>query len=157
MMPQFKVISRNLFFTEINGNHKFISTNIFDIAIYMINIHLCNFSVGSITKLANLIPMAFVCVIYDFGLSDHLKNIYLWIVRFIDLQPKCILQSIFNVIFLGCLVKFHARISIISFQFVILSSTILYISINRSSSVYDKPAFPWNTTFPLGSHSCRVK
>jgi hypothetical protein len=88
---------------------------------------------------------------------DHLKHIYSCIVRFIDLQPKCMLQSIFNLIFrvffLLLLVEFHAIISIISFQFVILSSTILHISINISSFVYDKPGFTWNTSFLMGNRS----
>jgi len=52
------------------------------------------------------------------------------------------IQSYLPVFFLLLLVEFHAIISIISFQFVILSSTILHISINISSFVYDKPGFP---------------
>jgi len=46
-------------------------------------------------------PMFILCAIYDGTYSDHLKHIYSCIVRFIDLQPKCMLQSIFNLIFLG--------------------------------------------------------
>ena len=55
--------------------------------------------------------------------------------------------------FLLLLVEFHAIISIISFQFVILSSTILHISINISSFVCDKPGFPWNTSSLMGNSS----